>query len=62
MNQVKLDRVKQEITRLNTDLLRIRELKWMGMVEFSSDDPTIILLMWTRTGRNGMVLIVNKRV
>ena len=62
MNQVKLDRVKQEITRLNTDLLRIRELKWMGMVEFSSDDPTIILLMRTRTGRNGMVLIVKKRV
>ena len=62
MNQVKLDRVKQEIARLNTVFLRIRELKWMGMVEFSSDDPTIILLMGTRMGRNGMVLIVSKRV
>ena len=62
MNQVKLDRVKQDIARLNTDFLRIRGLKWMGMVEFSSDDPTIILLMGTRMGRNGMVLIVSKRV
>ena len=62
MNQVKLDRVKQEMARVNTGLFGIHELKWMGMVEFSSHDLTIILLMWTRMGENGMFLIVNKRV
>ena len=62
MNQVKLDRVKQEMARVNTGLFGIHELNWMGMVEFSSHDLTIILLMWTRMGENGMFLIVNKRV
>ena len=38
MNQGKLDLVKQERVRVNTDVLGIRELKWMGMGEFNSDD------------------------
>ena len=41
MNQGKLDVVKQEMTRLNIDILGINELKWMGMGEFSSDEHYI---------------------
>ena len=41
MNQGKLDVVKQEMARLNTDILRINELKWMGVGKFNSGDPCI---------------------
>ena len=41
MNQDKLDVVKQEMARLNTDILGISELKWMGMGKFNSDDHYI---------------------
>jgi len=41
MNQGKLDMVKQEMARVNTDVLGISELKWMGMGEFNSDDHHI---------------------
>ena len=41
MNQDKLDVGKQEMARMNIDILRIRELKWMGMGEFNSDDHYI---------------------
>ena len=41
MNQGKLDMVKQEMARVNIDILEISELKWMGMSEFNSDDPYI---------------------
>ena len=41
MNQGKLDVVKQEMTRVNINILRISELKWTGMGEFNSDDHSI---------------------
>ena len=41
MSQDKLDVVKQEMARLNTDILRINELKWMGVGKFNSGDPCI---------------------
>ena len=41
MNQGKLEVVKQEMARMNVDILRISELKWTGMGEFNSDDPYI---------------------
>ena len=61
MNQGKLDIVKQEITRLNTDILTISELKWMGMSEFNSDDHYIYYCGQESLSRNGVALIVNKR-
>ena len=45
MNQGKLEVVKQEMARVNTDILGITELKWMGMGKFNSDD---YLLLWAR--------------
>ena len=51
---------KQEMARVNIDILRISELKWTGMGECNSDDH---LLLWAKSfRRNGVVLIVNKRV
>ena len=47
MNQGKLDMVKQEMARVNINILGISELKWMGMGEFNSDDP-LYLLLWAR--------------
>ena len=41
MNQSKLEMVKQEMARVNTDILEISELKWLGMGEFNSDDHYI---------------------
>ena len=52
MNQGKLDVVKQEMARVNTDILEISELKWTGTGKFNSDDQR----------RNGVAFIVNKRV
>ena len=46
MNQDKLQVLKQEMARVNIDILGIRELKWTGMDEFNSDDHYIYLLLW----------------
>ena len=61
MNQGTLDVVKQEMARVNIDIL-ISELKWMGMDEFNSDDHYIYYRGQESLRRNGVVLKVNKRV
>ena len=62
MNQHKLKVVKQEMTRLNMDMLGISELKRTGMGEFNSDDRYIYYCEQEPLRRNGEALIVNKRV
>ena len=62
MNQGKLDMVKQEMARVNIDILGIRELKWTGMGEFNSDDHYIYYCGQQFLIRNGVALIVNKRI
>uniref|UniRef100_A0A8D2L819 Endonuclease/exonuclease/phosphatase domain-containing protein n=1 Tax=Varanus komodoensis TaxID=61221 RepID=A0A8D2L819_VARKO len=62
MNQGKLDVVKQEMTRLNIDILGISELKWTGMGEFNSDDHQVHYCRQESLRRNGVAFIVNKRV
>ena len=62
MNQGKLEMVKQEMTRLNIDILGISELKWTGVGEFNSDDHYIYYCGQDSPRRNVVALIVNKRV
>ena len=62
MNQDKLEVVKQETARVNTDILGISELKWTGMGEFNSDDYYIYPCGQKSLKGNGVALIVNKRV
>ena len=62
MNQGKLDVVKQEMARLNMDILGISELKWMGMGEFNSDDHCIYYHGQESLKRSRVTLIVNKRI
>ncbi|XP_060125802.1 uncharacterized protein LOC132591374 [Zootoca vivipara] len=62
MNGGKLDVVKNEMTRINIDILGISELKWKGMGEFSSGDYHIYYCGQESCSRNGVALIVNKRV
>ena len=62
MNQCKLEVVKQEIARVNTDILEISELKRTGMGEFNSDDHYIYYCGQESLRRNGVVITVNKRV
>ena len=62
MNQGKLEVVKQEMARVNIDVLGISELKWLGMGEFNSDDHYIYYCGQESLKRNGVALIVNKRV
>ena len=62
MNQGKLEVIKQEKARVNTDILRIMELKWTGMGEFNSDDHYIYCCGQESLRRNGVAIIVNKRV
>ena len=62
MNQGKLEVVKQEITRVNIDILGISELKWTGMGEFNSDDHDIYYCRQESLRRNGVAIIVNIRV
>ena len=62
MNQGKLEAVKQEMTRVNIDILGISELRWTGMDEFNSDDHYICYCGQESLRRNGVALIVNKRV
>ena len=62
MNQGKLEVVKQEMERVNIDILEISKLKWTGMGEFNSDDHYIYYCGQEFHGRNGVALIINKRV
>ena len=62
MNQGKLEVVKQEMARVNIDILGISELKWTGMGEFNSDDHYIYYCRQESLRRNGVAIIVNKRV
>ena len=62
MNQGKLEVVKQEMSRVNVDILGISKLKWTGMGEFNSDDHYIYYCGQESLRRNGGALIVNKTV
>ena len=62
MNQGKLEMVEQEMARVNIDILGISELKWTGMGEFKSDDHYIYYCGQESLRRNGIDIIVNKRV
>ena len=62
MNQGKLEVVKQEMARVNVDILGISELKWTGMGEFNSDDHYIYYCRQESLRRNGVAIMVNKRV
>ena len=62
MNQGKLQVVKQKMARLTVDILGISELKWTGMGEFNSDDHYIYYCGQESLRRNGVAIIVNKRV
>ena len=62
MNQGKLEVVKEEMVRVNVDILGISELKWTGMGEFNSDDHSIYYCGQESLRRNGAVIIVKKRV
>ena len=62
MNQGKLEVVKQEMARVNVDILGICKLKWTGMGEFNSDDHCIYYCGQESLRRNGVAIMVNKRV
>ena len=62
MNQQNLEVVKQEMARVNANILGIRELKWIGMGEFNSDDHYIYYCRQESLRRNGVAIMVNKRV
>ena len=62
MNQGQLEVVKQEMARVNVDILGISELKWTGMGEFNSDDHYIYYCGQESLRRNGVAIMVNKRV
>ena len=61
-NQGKLEVIKLEMARVNINFLGIRELKWTGMGEFDSDDHYIYYCGQESLRRNGVAIIVNKRV
>ena len=62
MNKGKLEVVKQEMARVNVDILKISELKWTGMGEFNSDDHYIYYCGQKSLRINGLAITVNKRV
>ena len=62
MNQGKLEVVKQEMARVNINILGISKLKWTAMVEFNSDDHYIYYCGQQSLRRNGVAIVVNKRV
>ena len=62
MNQGKLEVVKQEMARVNIDILGISKLKWTGMSEFNSNDHYIYYCGKEFLRRNGVAIMVNKRV
>ena len=62
MNQGKLELVKKEMEIVNINILGIRELKWTGMGEFNSDEHYIYYYGQESLRRNGVAIIINKRV
>ena len=62
MNQGKLELVKQEMARVNVNILGISKLKWTGMGEFNSDDHFMYYCGQESLRRNGVAIRVNKRV
>ena len=62
MNQGKLEVVKQEMARVNIDILGFSKLKWTGMGEFNSDDHYIYYCGQESLRRNGVAIMVNRRV
>ena len=62
MNQSKLELVKQGMEKVNVTILGISELKWTGMGEFNSDDHCIYYCDQESLRRNGVAIILNKRV
>ena len=62
MNQGKLEALKQEMARVNVNILGISELKWTGMGEFNSDDHYIYYCGQESLRRNGGAIIVNKNL
>ena len=62
MSQSKLEMVKQEMARVNVNILGICKLRWTGMGEFNSDDHYIYYCGQESLRRNGVAIIVNKRV
>ena len=62
MNQGKLEVVKQDMARVNIDILGISKLKWAGMGEFNSDDHYVYYCGQESLRRNGVAIMVNKRV
>ena len=62
MNHGKLQVVKQEMARVNVNILGISKLKWIGMGEFNSDDHYIYYCGQESLRRNGVVIIVDERV
>ena len=62
MNQGKLEAVKREMARMNVHILGISELKWTGMGEFNSDEHYVYYCPQESLRRNGVAIMVNKRV
>ena len=62
MNQGKLEAVKQEMTRMNINILGISELRWTEIGEFNSDDHYIYYCGKESLRRNGVAIMVNKRI
>ena len=62
MNQGKLKVVKEEMVRINIDILGIREIKWTGMGKFNSEDHYIYYCGQESLRRNGVAIVFNKRV
>ena len=62
MNEGKLEVVKQEMARVNIDILGINEIRWTGMGEFNSDDHYIYYCGQESLRRNGAAIIVNKNL
>ena len=62
MNQGKLEVVKQEMARVNVDILGISKLRWTGMDEFNSNDHYIYYCGQKTLGRNGVAIMVSRRV
>ena len=62
MNQGKLEVVKQEMARVNVNILGISKLKWTGMGEFNSDDHCVYYFGHESLRRNGVAIMVNKSV
>ena len=62
MNRDKLEVIKQEMARVNMDILGISELKWTGMGEFNSGDHYIYYCGQESLRRNGVAIMVNRRV